>query len=203
MDTKTTIEKAPDAPEAVDEAGTTTPGADAADGGTGKGDAGAGTGPAADSDSDADGGAEGLGEDLDEDSEEGEDTPAPASSGIAGAAAAVVSAALGVVALTGGWGARIVAERETLVGQISTSGSGTPAQQISEIYGDAWHSTALVNGVFAFVALFVAVLVLILPARPAWVRAVAVAGAVLGAIGVIISAGIYFDLFFDLPTAGS
>ncbi|MFJ4906257.1 hypothetical protein ACIQCR_08460 [Streptomyces sp. NPDC093249] len=203
MDTKTTTEKAPDAPEAVDEAGTTTPGADAADGGTGKGDAGAGTGPAADSDSDADGGAEGLGEDLDEDSEEGEDTPAPASSGIAGAAAAVVSAALGVVALTGGWGARIVAERETLVGQISTSGSGTPAQQISEIYGDAWHSTALVNGVFAFVALFVAVLVLILPARPAWVRAVAVAGAVLGAIGVIISAGIYFDLFFDLPTAGS
>ncbi|MER8234394.1 hypothetical protein [Streptomyces sp. NPDC094049] len=197
MDTKTTTEKATDAPEAVDEAGTTTPGADAADGGTGKGDAGAGTGPSADTD----GGAEDLAEDLGEDSDE--DALAPVSSGIGGAAAAVVSAALGVVALTGSWGARIVAERETLLGQIKTSGSGTPAQQISEIYGDAWHSTALVNGVFAFVALFVAVLVLILPSRPTWVRAVAVAGAVLGAIGVLISVGIYFDLFFDLPTAGS
>ncbi|MBD0710588.1 MULTISPECIES: hypothetical protein [unclassified Streptomyces] len=134
---------------------------------------------------------------------EEEAVAAPASSGIAGAAAAVVSAALGAVALTGTWSGRIVAERETLIGQIHTSGTGTPAQQISEIYGDAWHSTALVNGVFAFVALFVAILVLILPARPTWVRAVAVAGAVLGALGVILSAGIYFDLFFGLPTAGS
>ncbi|MFE3070015.1 hypothetical protein [Streptomyces sp. NPDC059247] len=199
MDTKTTTEKATDAPEAVDEAGTTAPGADAAEAGTGKGDAeaGAGTGPAAD----ADGGAEDLTEDADEGL--GEDAPARASSGIAGAAAAVVSAALGAVALTGTWGGRIVAERETLIGQIKLSGSGTPAQQIAEIYGDAWHSTALVNGVFAFVALFVAVLVLILPARPSWVRAVAVAGAVLGALGVIVSVGIYFDLFFALPTAGS
>ncbi|MEU2115959.1 hypothetical protein ABZ567_09930 [Streptomyces sp. NPDC016459] len=131
----------------------------------------------------------------------GEVAPAPA--GIGAAAAAVVSAALAAVALTGTWTGKVVAERETLIGQIKTSGSGTPAQQISEIYGDAWHTTALVNGVFAFVALFVAVLVLILPGRPAWVRAVAVAGAVLGGIGLLLSAGTYFDLFLSLPTAGS
>lgn len=115
----------------------------------------------------------------------------------------MVSAALGAVALTGTWTGKVVAERETLIGQIKTSGTGTPAQQISEIYGDAWHTTALVNGVFAFVALFVAVLVLVLPGRPAWVRAVAVAGAVLGGIGLLLSAGTYFDLFLSLPSAGS
>lgn len=143
-------------------------------------------------------------EDEDEDDELfAEAAPAPASAGIGGAAAAVVSAALGVVALTGTWTGKVVSERETLVGQIKTSGAGTPAQQISEIYGDAWHSTALVNGVFSLVALFVAVLVLILPGRPTWVRSVAVAGAVLGGLGLLLSAGTYFDLFLSLPSAGS
>ncbi|MER5967138.1 hypothetical protein [Streptomyces sp. NPDC002057] len=139
----------------------------------------------------------------DEDDEELSPESAPASAGLGGAAAAVVSAALGAVALTGTWTGKIVAERETLIGQIKTSGAGTPTQQISEIYGDAWHSTALVNGVFAFVALFVAVLVLVLPGRPTWVRAVAVAGVALGALGLLLSVVTYFDLFLSLPTAGS
>ncbi|MFH9740279.1 hypothetical protein ACH4MA_21695 [Streptomyces roseolus] len=130
-------------------------------------------------------------------------TAGPEGTGVGAAAAAVVSAALSVVALTGTWTGRVVAERETLVGQIKTSGTGTPAQQISEIYGDAWHSTALVNGVFALLAVIVAVLVLTLPRRPLWVRATAVAGAVLGGLGLLLSAGTYFDLFLSLPTAGS
>ncbi|MBP2584909.1 hypothetical protein J3A78_005387 [Streptomyces sp. PvR006] len=142
-------------------------------------------------------------EDADEDDELLAGTAAPSSAGIGGAAAAVVSAALGAVALTGTWTGKVVSERETLLGQIKTSGSGTPAQQISEIYGDAWHSTALVNGVFALIALLVAVLVLVLPGRPAWVRSVAVAGAVLGGLGLLLSVGTYFDLFLSLPTAGS
>ncbi|MFE5658086.1 hypothetical protein ACFQ9H_18090 [Streptomyces sp. NPDC056517] len=142
-------------------------------------------------------------EDGDEDDELFAEAAAPASAGIGGAAAAVVSAALGAVALTGTWTGKVVSERETLLGQIKTSGSGTPAQQISEIYGDAWHSTALVNGVFALIALLVAVLVLVLPGRPAWVRSVAVAGAVLGGLGLLLSVGTYFDLFLSLPTAGS
>ncbi|MFE4987233.1 MULTISPECIES: hypothetical protein [unclassified Streptomyces] len=141
--------------------------------------------------------------DGDEDDELFAEAAAPASAGIGGAAAAVVSAALGAVALTGTWTGKVVSERETLLGQIKTSGSGTPAQQISEIYGDAWHSTALVNGVFALIALLVAVLVLVLPGRPAWVRSVAVAGAVLGGLGLLLSVGTYFDLFLSLPTAGS
>ncbi|MGW8762240.1 hypothetical protein ACWGN5_07030 [Streptomyces sp. NPDC055815] len=146
-----------------------------------------------------------LDETDDEQDEDGldDEAAAPEATGLGAGAAAVVSAALSAVALTGTWTGKVVAERETLIGQIKTSGSGTPAQQISEIYGDAWHSTALVNGVFALLALIVAVLVLTLPRRPAWVRAVALAGAVLGGLGLLLSVGTYFDLFLSLPTAGS
>ncbi|MEU6945955.1 hypothetical protein ABZ957_12090 [Streptomyces sp. NPDC046316] len=143
-------------------------------------------------------------DELDDDVEdlaEAEAASAAASGdGVGAAAAAVVSAGLGLAALTGTWVGKVVSERETLIGQIKAQG-GTAAQQINEIYADAWHSTALVNGVFAFLALVVAVLVLVRPQRPTWVRAVALAGAVLGAIGLFLSAGMFFDLFLNLPTA--
>ncbi|MGW7433108.1 hypothetical protein ACWGIN_26630 [Streptomyces sp. NPDC054861] len=128
-----------------------------------------------------------------------------AASGIGAGAAAVVSAALGLAALTGTWTGKIAAEREALIGQITTSQGGSAPQQISEIYGDAWHATALVNGVFAFLAVITAILVLTLtrPERPAWIRAVAVAGAVLGGLGVLLSGAMYFDLLLSLPTTGS
>ncbi|MET9435930.1 hypothetical protein [Streptomyces sp. NPDC006551] len=140
--------------------------------------------------------------------DEADDEASPGTSGASGlgaGAAAVVSAALGVAALTGTWTGKIAAEREALIGQIKASQGGSTAQQISEIYGDAWHATALVNGVFAFLALITAVLVLVLtrPGRPAWVRAVAVAGAVLGGIGLLLSGAMYFDLLLGLPTATS
>ncbi|MFB6628795.1 hypothetical protein ACFCWY_02785 [Streptomyces sp. NPDC056362] len=141
-------------------------------------------------------------EDLEADAEAGR-TATATGTGIGAGAAAVVSAALAAVALTGTWTGKVVSERETLIGQIKTSNGGSPAQQISEIYGDAWHSTALVNGVFALLALIVGVLVLTLPRRAPWVRSVAVAGAVLGGLGLLLSAGTYFDLFLSLPSTGS
>ncbi|MFD4220614.1 hypothetical protein [Streptomyces griseus] len=153
--------------------------------------------------------AEAEADDADEDLDP--DPFTEARHGVGAGAAAVVSAALGVVALTGAWTGRVAAERETLIGQIKTSGGGSAAQQISEIYGDAWHTTALVNGVFAVLALLVGVFVLVRPAfgvpsekpQPGWVRAVALAGVALGALGVLISVGMYFDLFVALPTAGT
>lgn len=147
---------------------------------------------------------DGLDGELDDEADEADEAETATEAGGTGTgAAAVVSAALGAVALTGTWTGKVVSERETLIGQITTSQSGSPAQQISEIYGDAWHSTALVNGVFALLALIVALVVLTLPRRAGWVRAVAVAGAVLGGLGLLLSIGTYFDLFLTLPTAGS
>ncbi|MFB7229365.1 hypothetical protein ACFCY9_16735 [Streptomyces fimicarius] len=183
-------------PLAKDATGTPSDAADAADATTASDDL-------------ADQTAEAEADDADEDLEP--DPFTEARHGVGAGAAAVVSAALGVVALTGAWTGRVAAERETLIGQIKTSGGGSAAQQISEIYGDAWHTTALVNGVFAVLALLVGVFVLVRPAfgvpserpQPAWVRAVALAGVALGALGVLISVGMYFDLFAALPTAGA
>jgi hypothetical protein len=132
-------------------------------------------------------------------------------SGLGAAAAAVVAAGLGLVGLTGAWSGRVAAERETLLGQMKTASGGSVAQQISEIYGDAWHSTALVNGLFALLALLVGVFALVRPAfgapakdpQPGWVRAVATAGIALGVLGVLISVGMYFDLIVALPTASA
>ncbi|MFI8002637.1 hypothetical protein [Streptomyces sp. NPDC086010] len=134
---------------------------------------------------------------------------AVASAGTGSGAAAVVAAGLGIVSLSGAWTGRVAAERETLIGQIKTSGGGSAAQQINEIYGDAWHSTALVNGLFALLALLVGVFVLVRPAfgapsllpRPGWIRSVAWAGVALGVLGVLISVGMYLDLFVGLPSA--
>ncbi|MET7368649.1 hypothetical protein ABZS61_22905 [Streptomyces sp. NPDC005566] len=140
-----------------------------------------------------------------------DEAEAAESAGIGAGAGAVVAAGLGIVSLTGAWTGRVAAERETLIGQIKTSGGGSAAQQISEIYADAWHTTALVNGLFALVALLVGAFVLLRPAfgapsdrpQPGWIRAVALAGIALGVLGVLISVGMYFDLFVSLPSAGA
>ncbi|MFE5091728.1 hypothetical protein ACFRCI_15305 [Streptomyces sp. NPDC056638] len=172
---------------------------------------GAGAGSAPDPAQDLD--ADAVFKDSDDDSDFTDpdfDDSGKESSGLASAAAAVAAAGLGVVALSGSWTGKVAAERETLIGQIKTSGGGTAAQQISEIYGDAWHSTALVNGLFALLALLVGVFALVRPAfgapsphpQPGWVRAVATAGIALGVLGLVISVGMYFDLIVALPTAG-
>ncbi|MGW0786662.1 hypothetical protein ACWD04_00040 [Streptomyces sp. NPDC002911] len=141
-----------------------------------------------------------------------DEAEAAAAAGVGAGAASVVAAGLGIVSLSGAWTGRVAAERETLMGQIKTSGGGGSAsQQIAEIYGDAWHSTALVNGLFALLALLVGVFVLVRPSfgapslRPqaGWVRSVAVAGVSLGVLGLLISVGMYFDLFVAMPSAAA
>ncbi|MER5275673.1 hypothetical protein ABT025_07940 [Streptomyces sp. NPDC002809] len=147
--------------------------------------------------------------DLDSNLEPDDDESDKDSSGLATAAAAVVSVGLGIVSLTGAWSGRVAAERETLIGQMKTSSGASAAQQISEIYGDAWHATALVNGLFGLLALLVGVYVLVRPAfgapsahpQPGWIRAVAKGGIALGVLGVLIAVCMYFDLIVALPTA--
>ncbi|MFI6651611.1 hypothetical protein ACIBI8_28900 [Streptomyces sp. NPDC050529] len=148
-------------------------------------------------------------QDLDLDLELDDDESDKESSGLATAAAAVVSVGLGIVSLTGAWSGRVAAERETLIGQMKTSSGGSAAQQISEIYGDAWHATALVNGIFGLLALLVGTYVLVRPAfgaptahpQPGWIRAVAKGGIALGVLGLLIAVCMYFDLIVALPTA--
>ncbi|MFI8190510.1 hypothetical protein ACIF8T_17165 [Streptomyces sp. NPDC085946] len=128
--------------------------------------------------------------------------------GVGQGAGAILSVALGVVSLTGSWIGTVAAARETLIGQLETSSSAGVAQQIKEVYGDAWKTSALWAGLFALVALVVAAVVLARPAfgapgRPqaAWIKSVAWAGLTLGVIGLFLAVLKYTDVLLGLPSA--
>ncbi|MFE6846168.1 hypothetical protein [Streptomyces sp. NPDC057686] len=130
------------------------------------------------------------------------------SEGVGAGAGAVVAAGLGLVALSGSWVSRVIAERQTLVGQIESVNAATTEAKIQALYGDAWHMTALVNGVLSTLALLLAVFVLARPAfgapgrtLPTWVRAVSWAAVGLGALGVLLFGLMYFDILAPLPKA--
>ncbi|WP_328300951.1 hypothetical protein OG389_26535 [Streptomyces sp. NBC_00435] len=129
------------------------------------------------------------------------------SSGVAAGASAIVAAGLGLIALSGSWTSRVLAERETLKGQISSANATSTEAKIEALYGNAWQMTALVNGVLSTIALLIAVFVLARPAfgtpgrtLPTWVRSVSWAAVVVAAIGLITFAFMYV---LSLPVAPS
>ncbi|MFI1071879.1 hypothetical protein [Streptomyces puniciscabiei] len=150
-------------------------------------------------------GEEAPGEEAGE--QEGARDKAP--SGVGQGAGAVVSAALGLVSLSGGWIGTVAGARQQLVGQLRTSSTASVAKQIKAVYGDAWHSTALWAGLFALAALLTGVVVLARPAfgapgRPQapWIKSVAWAGVSLGVIGLLLAVLKYSDALLALPSTG-
>lgn len=133
---------------------------------------------------------------------------APAkSTGVFQGAAAVVSAALGVIGLSGGWLGTVAAARSNIVGQLETKQSASVADQIQAMYGDSWQVTALIAGAFALAALVVGFVVLVRPAFGApdqvqapWIKSVAWAGVALGVIGLLLAIAKYSDLIYGLPS---
>lgn len=129
--------------------------------------------------------------------------PSPLSAILTGAAA-VTGAALALSSVTGTWLSNVVSQRQGLIGQIKTSG-GTPKAQIAAGYGTPWHAIALVNGIFAVVALIVCGAVLLHPASRAraarghWSQALAWGGLILAVIGLLIAGAMWFDVFAGLP----
>lgn len=151
---------------------------------------------------------EDVAEEEAEDAEPEAELSGARSSGVGAGAAAVVAAALGFVALSGSWMGKVLSERETLSGQMKLPQGASTSQQVHEVYGDSWHTTALANGVFALLALIVGLVVLALPSfitpgrtQAVWVRAVAWGAVAVAVIGLVISLGMYFDLFASLPSA--
>lgn len=121
--------------------------------------------------------------------------------GLAGAGA-VVAAGLGLASLTGTSVGDMLRERESLVGQIQAA-TGSPGDTIESFYGAPWDVAAVVNGVVALVAVLVGLVLVLGPAaRPdagAWARPVALGGLVLGVLGLLVSGGMYLDLFASTP----
>ena len=125
-------------------------------------------------------------------------------------AAAVVSAVLGFVSLTGSWVGTVAAARADHHGPAgaASASSASIATQIETLYGDAWQATALWAGIFALAALLVGVAVLARPAfgtpgRPqaVWIRSVAWAGVALGVLGLLLAVLKYTDVLLGLPSA--
>jgi hypothetical protein len=146
--------------------------------------------------------------DIEDGGAEPEAAEEESSAGVGQGAGAVVSAALGVVSLTGGWISTVAAARETLIGQLHTASNAGVATQVKEVYGDAWQTTALWGGLFALAALVVGVVVLARPAfgvpgRPqaAWIKSVAWGGVALGVIGLLLAVLKYTDVLLGLPSA--
>ncbi|WP_406121787.1 hypothetical protein [Streptomyces sp. NBC_00989] len=129
-------------------------------------------------------------------------------SGVGQGAAAVVSAALGFISLSGGWIGTVAGARETLVGQLHTASTASVSTQIKEVYGDAWHTTALWAGIFALVGLLVGVAALVRPAfgtpgkpQATWIKSVAWSGVALGVVGLLLAVLKYTDVLLSLPSA--
>lgn len=135
-----------------------------------------------------------------------EDAPAteqaaPVRRGIVAGAGAVAGAALGLASVTGTWAGTVLAERQTVLGQIKLQ-TGKTQDQIAAVYTTPWHTTALVNGIFAVLALVVTGVVLLRRPQAAWTRAVAWGGFALAVVGLVIAGGMYLDLFASAPKIG-
>ncbi|WP_210588015.1 hypothetical protein [Streptomyces sp. GESEQ-35] len=132
---------------------------------------------------------------------------AAGSSDVGQGAGAIVSAALGLVSLTGSWLGTVASARENLIGQMQNSQSQDLATLVKEGYGDGWNVTAVYGGVFALVALLIGVVVLARPAfgapgkpQAAWIKSVSWAGVALGVIGLLLAVLKYTDILVGLPS---
>ncbi|MFE9648746.1 hypothetical protein ACFYO0_32445 [Streptomyces sp. NPDC006365] len=130
-------------------------------------------------------------------------------SGVGQGAAAVVSAGLGIVSLTGSWVGTVAQARDSLYGQLETAQQSSVGTQLKELYGDSWNANALVAGFFALAALIVGVVVLVRPAfgnpdrvQAPWTKSVAWAGVSLGVIGLLLAALKYSDILLSVPAGG-
>ncbi|MFH9071723.1 hypothetical protein [Streptomyces alboflavus] len=146
-------------------------------------------------------------DDLDDEFEAAAGDTAASSAGVGQGAGAVVAAALGVVGLSGGWLGTVASARESLMGQLKTSQGASVAQQVEQVYGDSWKTTALVGGLFALAALVIGAGVLLRPAfgepgrvQAPWIKSVAWAGVALGAIGLVLAIAKYSNLLLGLPS---
>ncbi|MFI7387087.1 hypothetical protein [Streptomyces sp. NPDC049813] len=126
--------------------------------------------------------------------------------GVGQGAGAIVSVGLGIIALSGSWLGTVASARESLIGQLNTAQTASVSQQVSEVYGDAWHAAALVGGVFALIGLVLGAFVLAKPAfgapgkpQATWIKSTAWAGVSLGVLGLLLAVAKYSDLLLGLP----
>lgn len=126
--------------------------------------------------------------------------------GVGQGAAGIVSVVLALVSLTGSWVGDVAQARNQMFGQLETAQNADVATMLQQYYGDSWNAGALVSGIFALVAMIVAVAVLVRPAfgdpdqvQAPWIKSVAWAGVAVGFIGLVLAVLKYSDILLGLP----
>jgi hypothetical protein len=132
--------------------------------------------------------------DFDEDDE----TEEAVSSGFVSGAFGVTSLVLALASLGGNWLGNVYGQRSEYLIELKTTTQS--AQASLNAFHSNWHGQAAVAGIFAIAALLVGAGVITSPAlllsgrTPAWVRATALGGIILGLIGLLLAILTWFNV---------
>ena len=141
--------------------------------------------------------------------DEDDETEEAVGSGFVSGAFGITSLVLAVASLTGGWLGTVYGARSEYLVELKTTSQS--AQASLNAFHSSWHGQAAIAGIFAIAALLIGAGVLTAPSlllsgrAPAWVRATALGGLVLGLIGLLLALLTWFDVLaagLTAPTAG-
>jgi hypothetical protein len=137
-------------------------------------------------------------EELAEFDEADDDGDEPVGSGFVSGAFGLTSLVLAIVSLTGGWLGTVYGARAEYVAELNTKQQSTQASL--DAFHSSWHGQAALGGIFAIAALLFGAGVLASPAlllsgkTPAWARASALGGLILGLIGLLLAILAWFNI---------
>jgi hypothetical protein len=117
-------------------------------------------------------------------------------SGAVAGAFGLTALAFSIVSLGGNWLGTVFGSRSQYFSELhaKTATTQTQSTQISlDAFKSNWHGQAVLGGIFALAAILVGAFVLLSPSlllsgkSPAWARATALAGIVVGAVGLLLA----------------
>jgi hypothetical protein len=130
--------------------------------------------------------------------DEDDETEEAAGSGFVSGAFGITSLVLALVSLGGGWLGTVYGARSEYIVELNTKTQS--AQASLNAFHSSWHGQAAVAGIFAIAALLIGAGVLTAPSlllsgrAPAWVRGSALAGIILGLVGLLLALLAWFDV---------
>lgn len=139
---------------------------------------------------------------FDEGDDDGEE---PTGSGFVSGAFGLTSLVLAIVSLTGGWLGTVYGSRAEYVSELKIKTQS--AQASLDAFHSSWHGQAALGGIFAIAALLFGAGVLASPAlllsgrTPAWARATALGGLILGLIGLLLAILTWYNIIAPGLTA--
>jgi hypothetical protein len=141
--------------------------------------------------------------------DEDDETEEAVGSGFVSGAFGITSLVLALVSLGGGWLGTVYGARSEYIVELNTKTQS--AQASLNAFHSSWHGQAAVAGIFAIAALLIGAGVLTAPSlllsgrAPAWVRGSALAGIILGLVGLLLALLAWFDVLaagLTAPGAG-